>query len=170
MDLNGLGVTLSSMTAVAEGYCNAMSQENVELWRGSIEAFLAGASEFDPEATISRMAELWDLEMELDASEAPALDISGVYRGKEAVGQWWREWFAAWETLRFEYELVDAGDRVVMLLDLRMRGRSTGIEVPLGKHAWVTTFRDGLMLHMKLYMSQLEALEAVGLSEQKAHP
>jgi hypothetical protein len=74
------------------------------------------------------------------------------------------------ETLQFEYELVDAGgNRVVMLLDLRMRGRSTGIEVALGKHAWVNTFRDGLVVHSKLYMSQSEALEAVGLSEQDAH-
>jgi uncharacterized protein YndB with AHSA1/START domain len=69
---------------------------------------------------------------------------------------------------QFEYELVDAGERVVWLIDLRMRGRSTGIEVPLGKHAFVSTFRDGLMVHSKLYMSQSEALEAVGLSEQEA--
>ena len=93
------------------------------------------------------------------------LDISGVYRGRDAVQRFWREWLAAWETIRFEYELVDAGDRVVQLFDLRMRGRSTGIEVPFGKVAWVYTFRDGLMVHQKLYMSQAEALEAVGLSE-----
>jgi hypothetical protein len=54
---------------------------------------------------------------------------------------------------------------VVWLIDLRMRGRSTGIEVSLGKHAFVTTFRDGLMVHSKLYMDQAEALEAAGLSE-----
>ncbi|MGC1799612.1 MAG: hypothetical protein WA701_04430 [Solirubrobacterales bacterium] len=46
-----------------------------------------------------------------------------------------------------------------------MRGRSTGIEVSLGKHAFVTTFKDGLMVHTKLYMSQSEALEAAGLRE-----
>ena len=50
------------------------------------------------------------------------------------------------------------------MLDLRMRGRSTGIEVPLGKHAWVATFRDGFIVHQKLYMSQSEALDAAGLS------
>jgi hypothetical protein len=37
--------------------------------------------------------------------------------------------------------------------------------VALGKHAWVITSRDGLLLHQKLYMSQSEALEAAGLSE-----
>jgi hypothetical protein len=48
-----------------------------------------------------------------------------------------------------------------------MRGRSTGIEVPLGKHAFVSTFRDGLMVHSKLYMSQSEALEASGYRNKK---
>jgi hypothetical protein len=45
--------------------------------------------------------------------------------------------------LNFEYELVDAGDRVVILVDLQMRGRATGIPVSFGKHAWVNTFRAG---------------------------
>jgi SnoaL-like domain len=144
-----------------------MSEENVELWRGSIEdAFFAPRTdEFDPEAAISKMAELWDPGMELDASEIPVLDISGVHRGAGAARQFWREWLAAWETIQFEYAMVGAGDRVVMLLDLRMRGRSTGIEVPFGKIAWIATFRDRLMVHAKLYVNQSEALEAAGLSE-----
>jgi ketosteroid isomerase-like protein len=144
-----------------------MSQENVESWRASIEDIRGGldAGGFDREATISKMAALWAPEIEWDVSEAQTLDASGVSRGTEAARRWWREWFAAWETLRFEYELVGAGDRVVWLLDLRMRGRSTGIEVPLGEHAWVATFSDGLIVHQKLYMSQAEALKAVGLEE-----
>ena len=146
-----------------------MSQENVEILRVLIEDFLAGTSESDREDTLSKGAEGWDPDIELDASDAPVLDINGVYRGTAAVQQYWREWLAAWKTNEFEYQLVDAGDRVVQLFDLRMRGRSTGIEMPFGKVAWVYTFRDGLIVHMKLYMSQAEALEAVGLSEQDAH-
>jgi ketosteroid isomerase-like protein len=53
-----------------------------------------------------------------------------------------------------------------MLLDQRMRGRSTGIEVPMGEYAHVATFRNGLMVHWTYYASQSQALEAVGLSEQ----
>ena len=147
-----------------------MSRENVDLLRASIEAFRAGTSESDREGMLTKIAELWDPDIEMDTSEAPVLDVSGVYRGKRAVKQFWRDWLAAWEALQFDYELVDAGDRVVTLIDLRMRGRSTGIEVALGKHAFVTTFRDGLIFHNKLYMSQSEALEAVGQSEQGAHP
>jgi ketosteroid isomerase-like protein len=140
---------------------------DVETWRESIEDIRTGmsAGEFDRQATISRMAELYDPDIEWDTSEAEALDLRGIHRGAEAAQQWWREWFAAWETLHFEYELVDAADRAVWLLDLRTRGRTTGIEVPLGKHAWVATFRDGLIVHQKLYMSQARALESVGLAE-----
>jgi ketosteroid isomerase-like protein len=143
-----------------------MSQENVDLTRTYFDLIArASSKDFDTETTISKMAEFWDPELEWDASEAP-FDLSQVGRGIEAGRQWCRDWFTAWEALQFEYEVVDAGDRVVTLLDLRMRGRSTGIEVVLGEHAWVTTFRDGLMVRNKLYMDQSEALEAVGLSEQ----
>jgi ketosteroid isomerase-like protein len=134
-----------------------VSRENVELLRVAFENFLAGKSEFG--------AELLDPEIEWDATESPVLDIRGVYRGTEAVRQFWREWLIAWETVQFEYELLDAGDRVVALIDQRMRGRSTGIEVPFGKYAHVYTFKDGLVVHWKAYMSQAEALEAVGLSQ-----
>jgi ketosteroid isomerase-like protein len=138
-----------------------MSQENVERLRVTHEAFLAGKRDFG--------AELLDPEIEWDASESPVLDNSGIYWGIEGVKQYWREWLAAWETVQFDYELVDAGDRVVVLIDQRMRGRSTGIEVPMGKYAQVHTFRDGLIVHWKLYRRQADALEAVGLTEQDAH-
>jgi SnoaL-like domain len=142
-----------------------MSQEDVEAWRASLEDLRAANSESDREAWLTKAAELWDPEVELDAAEAVVMDLSGAARGIEAVLLWWRGWFAAWDTLQIEYELVDAGDRVVMLLDMRMRGRSSGVEVALGEHAWVSTFRDGLMIQSKLYMSQSEALKAAGLRE-----
>jgi ketosteroid isomerase-like protein len=150
-----------------------VSEQNVELWRRSIEDFLACRSEADWERWLARASELWDPDIEWDVSatgsEAPDIEEGGFYRGREAVRRFWREWLAAWETLEFEYELLDAGNRVVLLLDQRMRGRSTGIEVPTGKYAQVATFRDGVMTHFKLYASQSEALEAVGLSEQDVH-
>jgi ketosteroid isomerase-like protein len=146
-----------------------MSQENVEIVRAYFDEIArASREDFDPETTISRMAEFWDPKIEWDTRGGLVEDVAGinrVYRGIEGASQWCREWFEAWEALHFEYEVVDAGERVVTLLDLRMRGRSSGIEVALGKHAWVITLRDGLMLRQKLYMDQSEALEAVGLSE-----
>jgi SnoaL-like domain len=142
-----------------------MSQENVEILRAEIERFLAGTSESAREDMLGEQAEAWDPEIELDASEAPVLDIAGVYRGRDAVKRFWREWLAAWETMRFEYELVDAGDRIVLLFAPQMRGRSTHVDTSFGKVAWVYTYRDGLLIHQKFYMGQPEALKAVGLEE-----
>ncbi len=73
-----------------------MSEENVDIWRANIESQLAAlAAGTSPEATISEMAEIWDPEIELDASEAPVLDLNRVYRGTEAVRHFWWEWFSA---------------------------------------------------------------------------
>jgi hypothetical protein len=149
-----------------------MSQENVELVRSVIEDYVSGKGEFDTDGMLTKLPneEILDPEIEWDASEVPVLDISGVYRGVQAVRQYWRQWFAAWEILHYEFEVVDAGERIVALFNKqRMRGRSTGIEVPVPKYATVMTIRDGLLVHWKLYMSQSEALEAVGLSGQDTH-
>ena len=136
-----------------------MSRENVELVRRSFDNFLAGGRDWG--------AALLDPEVEWDASElAIAIpDIDEVYRGPEGVARFRRSWLAAWETVEFEYELIDARDSVVALIDQRMRGRTTGIEVPLGKYAHVFTFRNGMIVRWKGYANQLDALEAAGLSE-----
>jgi hypothetical protein len=146
-----------------------MSQENVELLRSSIEDFLAGTSESDREGMLRKVAGVWDSEIELDASDSPVLDVSGIYRGRDAVGQFWQEWLSAWETLQFEYELVDAGDRRSHAVRLANARTLFGHRSALRKRRMVMTFRDGLVVHQKLYMSQSDALEAVGLPEQDAH-
>ena len=58
---------------------------------------------------------------------------------------------------------VGAGDRVVALIDQHMRARSTHLDFPIGKYAQVWTFKDGLVVHWKLYESQSEGLQAAGL-------
>ena len=148
-----------------------MSRENVERARAIIEDFITGKGEFDSQGVLTKLPdeELFDPEIEWDASEVPVLDIAGVYRGIEGVRLYWRTWVAAWEMRHFDFEVLDAGDRVVALFNHQvMRGRSTGIEVPAPKYATVSTFRDGLLVHWKLYVSQSEALGAVGLAEQDA--
>jgi ketosteroid isomerase-like protein len=134
-----------------------MSQENVERIRRAFENFLAGKSDFGTELLAS--------DVEWDATDADILDISRVYQGPAGVAEFWREWLGAWDAVRFEYELIGTRDHVLALIDQRMRGRSTGIEVPLGKYAHLYTFNDGLIVRWKFYRRQAEALEAVGLAE-----
>jgi hypothetical protein len=134
-----------------------MSQENVQLVRAAFEAFLG-----DNRAT--RDTSIWDPDIELDCPEVLP-DIDGVYKGTEAVLGWWEEWLAAWEVVKFDYQLIDAGDQVVALVDQRMRGRSSGIEIPMGKYAHILTYRNGLLVRWKFYLRQSEALKSVGLAE-----
>jgi hypothetical protein len=142
-----------------------VSQENVEKLSALVEDFLAGTDESEREAMLTRIASLWDPEIEWDSSEIAVPDLAGVVRGREAVRRTWGEFLAAWENMRFEYELIDAGDSVLLLLDQRMRGRSTGIEVAFGMNAHVVTFKDRLIVRWKLYRSQSEALKVLGLEE-----
>jgi ketosteroid isomerase-like protein len=134
-----------------------MSQENVERIREEFENFLAGSPDFG--------AHLLAADVEWDATDAGILDISRIYHGPEGVAEFWREWLDAWDTVQFEYELIGVGDRVLALVDQRMVGRSTGIEVPLGKYAHLYTFSDGQIVHWKLYRNQSDALKAVGLAD-----
>src|SRR4051812_17760824 len=144
-----------------------MSQENLELVRQAFEDFIAGKREFDAEGSLIWLAgeERWDPNIEFDVSESVVPDLRGVFHGKDAVRRWWSEWLAAWDTVEFEYELRDAGDRVLALIDQRMRGRSTAIEVPRGKYAQVFTLKDGMVVHWRFYSTQDQALVAMDLSE-----
>jgi hypothetical protein len=61
-------------------------------------------------------------------------------------------------------ELIDVGDRLVLLADLPLRGQSS--RVPLtSKLAAVITVKDGRVIRQQDYYDHGEALEAVGLQE-----
>ena len=141
-----------------------MAQENVERLRAALEALQGDSSAREWEGTLAgAWVELWDPEIEWDASTHPLPDLAGVYRGVEQTLGWWREWLAAWETVQVDYELVDAGDRVVGLFSQRMRGHYTGIDVVSGRYGMLFSFRDGLIVHAKFHTRASEALAAVGL-------
>ena len=141
-----------------------MSQEKVDFVRAAAEDFYAHADEPGREAMLTRTVQGWDPEVVWDASALPLPDLPGVARGSEEVRRWWGRFLDAWQTVDSEFQVLDAEDRVVTLFNQRMRGRSTGIEMPL-EYGLTYTFRDGLIVHMKVYASHAEALEAVGLRE-----
>ena len=140
-----------------------MSQQDVDRWRRTIEAFLRASRGHDWQPWLERMDEVLDPEIEWDASDMAVPDLTGAFHGLEEVRRWWGRWLDAWETVEFEYELVDAGDAVVMLVDQSMRGRSTGIEVPLGRYAHFARFENGRMTYWKSYATQQAALRAASL-------
>jgi ketosteroid isomerase-like protein len=65
--------------------------------------------------------------------------------------------------VRFEpFEVVDAGDTVVMLANVPMRAQASG--VPLTeKFAYVATQKHGMVIRLQEYYDHAEALEAAGV-------
>ena len=110
-----------------------MSQENVELARN---AYMAG-NQGDREAAL-RSA---DPEIVIDATRRVLNPTT--YVGIDGARQWFADMDEVWDRFGLELdELIDAGDRVVVLERLTGKGKASGVEVeqPI---AGVWTVRDG---------------------------
>jgi ketosteroid isomerase-like protein len=130
-----------------------MSQANVELVRAIYDRFRAG----DTEGALA----LHDPEVEVhDRPQAPDPQ---VYLGHEGVLSSLRVSQAAFEGLEMvPEELLDVGDRVVVVFRFRGTGRGSG--VPIDEqlaHVW--TIRDGKAVRMEVHSGRDEALRAAGL-------
>jgi ketosteroid isomerase-like protein len=136
-----------------------MSQENVEIVRGQIEAFNAR----DYEAALAVL----DEEVEWHVPDVAALDApeSGVLRGRAQVAEQFARWFEAWEA--HTYQVTDArgqGEHVFIAGLQVGRGRQSGLDVRLPTFH-VFTLRDRKIVAMRTFPERAEALEAAGLSE-----
>jgi len=90
--------------------------------------------------------------------------MDAAYRGHEGARRYFREAFEAWEILQFDLEgLIDAGDSVVALFEMRNRGRASGVELS-GRwgELWETKGTD--LMRSRFYQSHDEALAAAGLA------
>jgi ketosteroid isomerase-like protein len=133
-----------------------MSQENLEAFRGVIEAI----NERGPDAGLDL------LDPEVEFYEDPKFPEAEVFRGRDEVVRNFREFWASFEHVRFEIEdLRDAGgDKVLAVIREKARGKASGVEVHR-RSAWVFTFRDGKALSFEIYLDPADALEVVGLRE-----
>lgn len=94
-----------------------------------------------------------------------ALMEYGTFAGREAVGEWFGNWFRTFEPgYRFDsLELHDLGDRVLLIARHHGRGRSSGIDVS-GETGYVYTLRDGKIVRAEL-MTPEAARRTAGLAE-----
>lgn len=86
------------------------------------------------------------------------------YRGPSGYQAYIESTYEVWGAdVRLEpTELIDLGDRVVLLADMPMRAQASG--VALGEtYACVSTLKDGRVIRQQDFLDQGEALEAVGL-------
>ena len=134
-----------------------MSQENIDLVRRSIDLFNRREIDRALEATHE------DFEVDWSNSIGP---LKGVYKGRDAVQGLWESFLEAWDEIRWDpREIIELDEaRVIVVNQVRMRGRGSGAEVEAtGVQIWTIT--DGKGRSMKLYQSKREALEAAGRSE-----
>ncbi len=134
-----------------------MSQENVEIVRGSTDAY--------NRRDLDGMLETWAKDAVVDWSNARSFD-AGVYRGHGEIRAFIERFYAAWDEVRAEivYGPVELADDLLIAENVTyMRGRD-GIEVQ-ARSAWLITFREGKQTSLTLYQTKQDALEAAGLSE-----
>jgi len=88
------------------------------------------------------------------------------YRGAAGYHRYVSELSDVWGAdMRIEsLELIDMGDRFVMLLDVPVIARASGVPLT-GKLASVATLAGGRVIHQQDYFDHAEALDAAGLRE-----
>lgn len=130
--------------------------ENLEIATQMFAWWNLGDHEFMEEAVI-------DPEIEI---HTPLSSTKGTpYRGRNGARQWISdidEQFEEWYSRPDEWNDLPDG-RVLVLGDLHMRGRESGIELdqPMG---WLLTFRDGMLTRYEVFIDHDEARRAAGVS------
>jgi ketosteroid isomerase-like protein len=118
--------------------------------RGDREAFLAVV---DPDFEISL------------SGQVGGLGLEDRYHAREGAMRFFAAIDEAFEGNWFELqEVIDFGDRYLLLARLRARGRESGVELVHAVGLFVTWSR-GRIVRSDFYWSQDEALEAAGLEE-----
>jgi ketosteroid isomerase-like protein len=133
-----------------------MSRENVEVVRRTLEVF-------GREGSAGSFAGL----LTDDLKVQPAFEVTGgeSFVGADGFMLFMGQWTEAFDAWAFEVvEILDADDKVVARLRQTARGKASGtpVELPFGV---VFRFRDRLIARMDFYLTESEALEAVGLKE-----
>jgi ketosteroid isomerase-like protein len=132
------------------------------LWRGTrlgMEAF----NRRDVDAAVVPGSP--DFEMYPPREFVEAGFFEPCYRGREGFHNYVSVWSDVFADLRVEpVELIDLGDRIVLLAELPGRGQASSAPFT-GKIATVTVLEEGRAIRVQVYLDHAEALEAVGLRE-----
>jgi ketosteroid isomerase-like protein len=133
-----------------------MPVENVDVVRRGFESFNRG--------DVEGVLEMCDPAIEW----FPPAQLPGVstYHGHVGVREAAQDMLDIFGALRADPEqLIDAGDRVVVLFRWRGHGRGSGVSLDLvGEQAAVFTMRNGKAIRAEWYIDRAEALAASGLS------
>ena len=131
-----------------------MSEENLEIVRG---AFAIVTIPGDPQPMIAASGPGFEMHL-TGVSGEPV-----YYTGVSGIYEFFRDVAESWESFRFEAtDLRDLGDRVLVLGDVRGRGRVSGVEVA-DRWGWIIVLREGRAESLHGFLDECEAIEAAGL-------
>ena len=137
-----------------------MSQENIDLVVGNLEAFnetgdvAAAFANADPE-----------IEFEISTQAGRESADFRVYRGIDEVKSAIREILSEFDNARFEiHEVRDRGDRVVAILELFMRPKGSSAEISTGRFGYVYTLRGGTVVRIQDFTHPEDAWNEIGPS------
>jgi ketosteroid isomerase-like protein len=92
---------------------------------------------------------------------------TGTFKGREAVGEWFGDWFRAFGS-DYRFEILksrDLGEGVAFLLiTYGGSGRASGAEVR-DQRAYLYRVEDGLITRVQLFLTEDQALDAASLPE-----
>jgi len=133
-----------------------MSRETVELVRAAFGTVVIPG---DPEPMVEAIGPGFEMQL-IAVGGGPAR-----YTGASGIRKWFADVSRSWESFRFEAtDVRDLGDRVLVLGDVRGRGRVSGIDVT-DRWAWIVGVASGKVTAVQGFVDQREALRAAGFSE-----
>ena len=136
----------------------AMSQENVDIAARWYEVATSKSELLD---AMSRTMSFCHPDVEWSAPEDGT-----TYRGREGVRQRLEEWLESFDEYRYELQrIIDCGgDEVLVEATEVGRGAMSGAKIDSTNYE-LLTFRDGMIVRIREFYDEGDALEAGGLSE-----
>jgi ketosteroid isomerase-like protein len=135
-----------------------MPHEDIEVVQRLIDAFNSG----DIDGILSLTHPDFEVEVPPELSAEP-----DVYIGHAGMRRYWESFHDALDDVRFELEgFWKADGAVVVAMRVTAKGRRTAIAIEQ-RNAGVWRTSDGKALQANIFASLPDALDSVGLSEQR---
>jgi ketosteroid isomerase-like protein len=126
-----------------------MPQESFQIVDGLIDAW----KRRDLHAALERMH---------PQCEVRGVEASETLQGHDGVAAAFRDWFEAFEEFTIEAEdLFAKGDRVLVTMRQRARGKGSGLEIE-ERFYQLFTLRDSKVFRFEEYSEEADALKALG--------